>query len=871
MASLTNQQSNTKSLTGLSDTYSSNIVCDTFEVSNEFTIDNGCIVNIPANSIPDSALSTNVALKNGANIFTNTNTFNDTVTISRTGSQLFIRDPANVGPSTITQTGSSLNISSVCNNSTPQTSMVLSTRSTTNGGCVLFNGNSTILNLGTNSLSTTIVSPTLNLSATSLVYPTGGTAISGGVLTYANNLVNNGTVTNNGILTNNSTINDHATRNQYNEDRFVDVTNPLGQATQIFQNGGGLVISNIGNLQNINLNTRDTFGTVLANIICRNGNRIQLQGTSAGEIDITNNIVTLSGVCSFTNVTTPLITQAISLVDNSTKIATTAYVKGQNYITTAALVGYAQLAATQTFTGINTFALSGGQVQLNAGALYTDVGGGASSTFINQNGVACQIHNNHNLGSIRLSTKNSGGVPQDNVYALNGNQGGLQGDSGNTIEIVGTQATIGGDSVPKIKTQPLTASNTNEIASTAFVKNQGYAKLAGTQTFTGTNTFALSGAEVEFNGGSIYMDLLGGSSSTLMNQTDIDCHIENTHDNGSIRLRTRSLTGIPIDNIFAINGNIGGLQGDPNISSSNVIMIVGTQATIGGTSVPKITTQPLTASNTNEIASTKFVKDQLYATTASLSAYALLMADQTFTGTQTCVAANNILPIKIQTQLVGYTAYSGGSVICDAGAYNGINVNAGNYSVIAFGTGINTGGVLTLTTHSSTNCGILITNTEITQTVPFTCGYLQLFVPVTTKTNYQMGFINTILYAGFTGNAWATSSGPYNIMSIAWNGTGDYTLGVWNVEIVIISQCTSAPTISFTWNTLTATSMTLNLHSGCVSDIGAYAGVGASIFRMSFILSVTDLLKSYFLNCSRVGGAGLSSDSNSYIKFTRLA
>ena len=33
MASLTNQQSNTKSLTGLSDTYSSNIVCDTFEVS----------------------------------------------------------------------------------------------------------------------------------------------------------------------------------------------------------------------------------------------------------------------------------------------------------------------------------------------------------------------------------------------------------------------------------------------------------------------------------------------------------------------------------------------------------------------------------------------------------------------------------------------------------------------------------------------------------------------------------------------------------------------------------------------------------------------------------------------------------------------
>lgn len=772
MSSLTNQQSNTKSLTGLSDTYSTNIVCDTFEVSQQFTIDNGCIVNIPANSIPDSALSTNVALKNGANIFTNTNTFNDTVTISRTANQLFIRDPANVGPSTISQTGSSLNISSVSNNATPQTSMVLSTRNTTNGGCVLLNGNSTLLNLGTNSASTTIVSPTLTLSATSLIHPTAGTAISGGVLTYANNLVNNGTITNNGVVTNNAIINDKNTRFQYSDDRFVDVTNPLGQATQIFQNAGGFEISNIGNSQFINLTTRDSFGTLLANIICRNGNQVQLQGTSAGEIDITGTAVTLSGVCSFTNVTTPVITQTIPTIDNTTKIATTAWVNLQNYITSTSLTPYALLApVSQTFSGNNNFP---------------------------------------------------------------------------------TQTT---------------PNNSTLVATTAFVKNQGYAQLAGTQTFTGTNTFALSGSEVEFNGGSIYKDLLGGTSSTLMNQTGIDCHIENTHDNGSIRLRTRSLAGIPRDNVYALNGNTGGLQGDVG----NLINITGTLATIGGTSVPVITTQPnSTLSNNNEIASTKFVRDQLYATTASLSAYALLTANQTFTGTQTCVAANNVLPVKIQTQLVGYTAYSGGSLITDSGAFNPINL-PGDYSVIGFGTAINTGGVLTLTTHSSTNCGIRITNNTITQTVPFTCGYLQLVTPVTTKTNYQMGFINTILFAGFTGNAWATSSGAYNIMTIAWNGTGDYTLGLWQVEIVIISQCTSAPTISFTWNTLTATSMSLNLHSGSVSDMGAYAGVGASIFRMSFVLNVTDLLKNYFLNCSRVGGTALSSDSNSYIKFTRLA
>ena len=73
MSSLTNQQANTKSMTGLSDTYSTNIVCDTFECSDEFTIDPGCVITLPANSIPDSALSTNVAFRNQNNTFSLTN------------------------------------------------------------------------------------------------------------------------------------------------------------------------------------------------------------------------------------------------------------------------------------------------------------------------------------------------------------------------------------------------------------------------------------------------------------------------------------------------------------------------------------------------------------------------------------------------------------------------------------------------------------------------------------------------------------------------------------------------------------------------------------------------------------------------------
>lgn len=180
-----------------------------------------------------------------------------------------------------------------------------------------------------------------------------------------------------------------------------------------------------------------------------------------------------------------------------------------------------------TFDGPVTFAVSGGQVKLNAGAVYNDVGGGESSTFINQNGVAGQIHNNHNLGSIRLSTKNIGGVPQDNVYALNGNQGGLQGDFGNTIEIVGTQATIGGDSVPVITKQPLTASNTNEIASTKFVKDQ----FDQNQTFTGLVTFT---GPVNFTGTTIPTIATAYSSSPSTTQIATVGYVNSVIPNGGI-------------------------------------------------------------------------------------------------------------------------------------------------------------------------------------------------------------------------------------------------------------------------------------------------------------------------------------------------
>ena len=158
---------------------------------------------------------------------------------------------------------------------------------------------------------------------------------------------------------------------------------------------------------------------------------------------------------------------------------------------------------------------------------------GVNIKSINQNGIAFSIRNLTNNNSIRLNTMNSSGVGQDNVFALDGNTGGLQGDSGNTITIVGTQATIGGTSVPIITTQPLTASNNNEIASTAFVKTNllNYALLNSNNTFTGTNNrftsngsnlpVSLQNTDVPTYGGGLFIASANGqyNANTLLGDT----------------------------------------------------------------------------------------------------------------------------------------------------------------------------------------------------------------------------------------------------------------------------------------------------------------------------------------------------------------
>ena len=212
------------------------------------------------------------------------------------------------------------------------------------------------------------------------------------------------------------------------------------------------------------------------------------------------NYITLSALTPYALLAGPqtftgnqnFVTQATT--DNSTLAATTAYVKGQNYITSSSLTPYALLnpSGNQTFgTGNNIFTNTATFTNgLNSNSNITLFSGTFNSN-IKQNTLGLEITNVDTSKYIQLITRTSGGGNVIGVSCANGNSAYLQGDSGAQISITGTQANIGGTSVPTITTQPLSSSNTNEIATTQWSKTQlsGYPTLNGNNVFNGTNLF----------------------------------------------------------------------------------------------------------------------------------------------------------------------------------------------------------------------------------------------------------------------------------------------------------------------------------------------------------------------------------------------
>ena len=418
MSSLTNQSASTKSMTGLSDTYSTNIVANTVEVIDNLTVDTGATITLPANSISDTALSTNVALLNrNPQTFTGANTF-DQSTIQSLGTFLIFRAVSGGSVSRINQQTTGLLIS---NNNSNQV-ISLQTRTTTSAviGLQCSSGNSTFIQgesgnrltitgantpvitnqAGTNSndlsiantawvvtklgsyallapsgiqvytgshqFPTQLISDNSTLVATTAYVQNQGYATTASLSAYAllagtqtftgANTFNTGTTTFNALTVHNSTLrNFQSTQAVFPGDfRMLDSTQTY--LTQMYQTGTTCVVDAPFASSRIQFSTRDAANAGgVTNLIIENKNHIVLQG-SASEIDITGTAVTLNGVCSFTNTTTPTISSAIPTPDNSTKIATTAFVKAQGYLTSAtAATLYAVLNGTQTFIGSHNF------------------------------------------------------------------------------------------------------------------------------------------------------------------------------------------------------------------------------------------------------------------------------------------------------------------------------------------------------------------------------------------------------------------------------------------------------------------------------------------------------------------------------------
>lgn len=693
-----------------------------------------------------------------------------------------------------------------------------------------------------------------------------------------------GNKTFNGVITRNNTTND------YSDYRFISVQGG-GEATQIYQVGGGMTLTSITNNKFIVMNTRDISGNAVNNVFAGFGNQAYLQGALNNRIDITGTLATIGGT-SVPRITTQPITSS-----NTNEIASTAFVKTN-------LSDYVTLGTAETITANKTF---NGTTTLNNLFVsnYVDL---TLTTYENQfygdiygyRGVVCQN------GFYVKDTPGAGG----NTYALIDSTGNFQTQG--TINATGSILTSGNiaaqsialpngaindayltPNIPKkngtnlfsgtnnfltgtntCQTRP-TATDDTTLANTAFVKNNllSYVKLNNIST---NQTLSGTGRTI-FNTGTTFNDTIILNSSTDVNNTltfNDGVHatqFDQTANN--LTVYTTSGAGIKMGSNYTDNivcsTNRAYLQG----SSGNTIDMNVTQATIGGTSVPRITTQPLSTSNTNEIATTQWTKTQLTGT------YAVLNGSQDFVGQNVFsnTGANIPLAIKTNTPLIGDTA--GFHYIGSAGGEYNAMVQADDYVIFAGDkTGNESPANLVLTTWGPTKVGIRISDANVSlfgalivQEAPFYSGYNSGISTLPLKTNYMLGYQFTIPGSSFTGQNWTTfSTSAYIIQQIDWNGFGNYTLGVWNVEINIVTNCNASPLSHLTWGTSSNTNIRKNATYQGVN--GSFGGNGAHIMNLQFILTVTNLTTTYYVNHWFISGTSLSPNlNNSQIVFTRIA
>ena len=272
------------------------------------------------------------------------------------------------------------------------------------------------------------------------------------------------------------------------------------------------------------------------------------------------------------------------------------------------------------------------------------------------------------------------------------------------------------------------------------------------------------------------------------------------------------------------------------------------------------TTTQANADNSTKCATTAFVKNQ---------GYAILNSANSFTGQQTLTYANNTFPLRVKSSTAVTTRELCSFVSTGAGSYNSI-VAANDSILLGRDSAALNIGVLCLTTHSSTACGIRITNNSVlmTGTTIQTTGTLSTkngiqcnnFVPTDSSFIGYSNQIETASWSALPGAAQA------QLFSFSFDNATNYKYGTYRIEFMIqYTSTVNTQAGNFNFDTTSATTNSLRMVA-----MNSNAILIGTTYYYNFSLSFVDKIyanKTWYFN----GASNIATlDTNSYIQVTRI-
>lgn len=248
-----------------------------------------------------------------------------------------------------------------------------------------------------------------------------------------------------------------------------------------------------------------------------------------------------------------------------------------------------------------------------------------------------------------------------------------------------------------------------------------------------------------------------------------------------------------------------------------------------------------TADNSTKVATTAFVKNQ---------GYSILNASNSFTGQQTLTNAGNTFPLRVKSSTAVTTREGCHFVATANGAYNSITT-ANDSVILGRDTATMDLGVLCLTTHSNTPCGIRITNADVLMTgtniktngILQTNGNLNINNSVTgpttsyATTSAHIGYVNTI-----TSFTTPSGTGINTLGTYIWDNSGNYAYGTYQIVANIRATPTTAGvSIRLAFQTVN------NVMTGLYGDSQQTITVGPNILKIVATLKIYSTQTWYLL------------------------